>query len=139
AVSGFAQVERPRARRAASQEQASAPDVVQWDAFLNAWLSHPNITSKRWIYEQYDSTVQGQTELGPGAEAAVVMPPEIAPRAIAMTADCPSRYLAVDADVGGAHCVAGAMRNLACVWAEPIGLTDCLNFGSPEDPYTYDD
>ena len=110
----------------------------EWGSFLVGWMGHPNQASKAWIYGQYDSTVQGATVRGPGAEAAVVAPPEIAPRALALTADCPSRYVAVSPYEGGRHAVASALRNLACVGSEGIGLTDCLNVGNPEKPEVYE-
>ncbi len=138
-VSGFGLPHREQGQPEAYPLVAdeTIPAVTDWEQFLPGWMAEPNQASKAWIYEQYDSTVQAATRRGPGAEAAVVSPAEIAPKAIAMTADCNSRYVAVHPFEGGRHTVAGAMRNLACVGADSLGMTDCLNFGNPEKPEIY--
>lgn len=139
AVSGFATPHREKGQPPVPHQADSIEidPVHNWQEMLEGWMAHPNQASKRWIWEQYDSSVQAATVRGPGAECAVVAPPEIAPKGVAMTADCPSRYVAADPYQGGQHTVAGAIRNLACVGAEPIGMTDCLNFGNPEKPAVY--
>ena len=102
-------------------------------ATLKQLLGSPNIASKEWIYRQYDYYVRSNTVLGPGADAAVLRL-KGTDRALALTVDGNSRYCFLDPYVGGVLAVAEAARNLACVGARPIGLTDCLNFGSPENP-----
>ncbi len=96
-------------------------------------LSSPTIADKSWIYHQYDHTVQTNTVLTPGADAAVLRI-KGSRRGIAGTVDVNSRYCYLNPEVGAAIAVAEAARNLSCVGAEPAGITDCLNFGSPDDP-----
>jgi phosphoribosylformylglycinamidine synthase subunit PurL len=96
-------------------------------------LGSPNIRSRRFAFRQYDSTVQGNTILGPGHAAAVVRV-EGTRKALALTTDCNPRFMRVDPRLGAAQAVAEAARNLACVGARPIAVTDCLNFGNPEKP-----
>ena len=99
-------------------------------------LSSHDIASKRWIYRQYDHQVQTNTIQGPGGDAAVLRL-KGTQKGVAVTTDGNGRYAYLDPFVGGAIAVAEACRNLACVGAEPIALTDCLNFGSPERPDGY--
>lgn len=102
-------------------------------ASLKQLLASPNIASKHWVYEQYDSMVRTNTAVLPGADAAVIRVKETR-RAIAMCLDGPGRFVAVDALEGAKHAVAEAARNVACVGARPIAVTNCLNFASPERP-----
>ena len=99
-------------------------------------LASPNIASKEWVYRQYDHQVQTNTVQGPGGDAAVLRV-KGTQKGIALTTDGNSRYCYLDPFVGGAIAVAEACRNLACVGAEPLALTDCLNFGNPERPEVY--
>jgi phosphoribosylformylglycinamidine synthase II len=94
-------------------------------------LSSPNIASKEWVYRQYDHQVQTNTLQGPGGDAAVLRVKGTG-KAIALSSDGNGRYCYLDPYAGGAIAVAEACRNLACVGAEPLALTDCLNFGNPE-------
>ena len=96
-------------------------------------LSSPNLRSRRFAYRQYDSTVQGNTVLGPGHAAAVVRV-DGTHKGLAISTDCNPRFMRIDPRRGAAQAVAEAARNLACVGAEPIAVTDCLNFGNPEKP-----
>ncbi len=96
-------------------------------------LAAPNIASKEWLYRQYDQFVRSNTVVASGADAAVIRV-KGTDKALALTVDGNSRYCYLDPYVGGVLAVAEAARNLACVGARPIGLTDCLNFGSPENP-----
>jgi len=96
-------------------------------------LDSPNIAAKSWAHRQYDSFVGGNTMLGPGSDAAVLRIKGTT-RAIALSVDCNSRYCLLDPYVGGMTAVVEAARNVVCAGAEPIGLTDCLNFGNPEKP-----
>jgi phosphoribosylformylglycinamidine synthase II len=100
---------------------------------LKHLLGSPNIASKEWVYRQYDHFVRSNTVVAPGADAAVIRV-KGTDKGLALTVDGNSRYCYLDPYVGGALAVAEAARNLACVGARPIGLTDCLNFGSPENP-----
>ncbi len=100
---------------------------------LKTLLASPNICSKHWVYEQYDSMVRTNTAVLPGADAAVIRIKETR-RAVAMCLDGPGRYVAVDAKEGAKQAVAEAARNVVCVGAKPIAVTNCLNFASPERP-----
>ncbi len=99
-------------------------------------LASPNITSKRWVYRQYDHQVQTNTVTPPGADAAVIRIRGTR-RALALSTDGNGRYCYLDPYAGGQIAVAEACRNVSCAGAEPIALTDCLNFGNPEKPETY--
>jgi phosphoribosylformylglycinamidine synthase len=118
------------ARRASTPEHG--PAAGRHPALLML-LDDPTIASKRWVFEQYDSTVQGETVLGPGSDAGVlrVTGTEFG---LAVTVDCNQRYVTLDPYEGGKAAVAEAARNLACTGAEPLGVTDCLNFGNPDKP-----
>lgn len=102
-------------------------------------IGSENLGSRHWVYRQFDSIVRGGTLVRPGADAAVVRVPCEAngmkvDKYLAFVADCNGRIVELDPRRGGAWAVAEVCRNLACVGAEPIGLTDCLNFGNPERP-----
>ena len=109
------------------------PDVKDAKATLLSLLESPTIASKRWVYEQYDHMVRTNTLVRPGSDAAVVRI-KGTNKAVAMTVDCNSRYCLLHPYEGARLAVAEAARNLVCSGAEPIGLTDCLNFGNPERP-----
>jgi phosphoribosylformylglycinamidine synthase len=111
----------------------SIPDVKDANAALLSLLSSPTIASKRWVYEQYDHMVRTNTIVRPGSDAAVVRI-KGTDKAVAMTVDCNGRYCLLHPYEGARLAVAEAARNLVCSGAEPIGLTDCLNFGNPERP-----
>jgi phosphoribosylformylglycinamidine synthase len=99
-------------------------------------LAFPDIARKQWIFRQYDHQVQTNTLEGPGADAAVLRI-KGTNKAIAVTNDGNGRFCYLDPYVGGAIAVAEACRNLSTVGAEPIAITDCLNFGNPERPDVY--
>ena len=107
------------------------PDVKDANAALLSLLGSPTIASKRWVYHQYDHMVRTNTMVRPGSDAAVVRI-KGTNKAVAMTVDCNSRYCMLHPYEGARLAVAEAARNLICSGAEPIGLTDCLNFGNPE-------
>jgi phosphoribosylformylglycinamidine synthase len=107
------------------------PDSV--DAVLLRLMTCPDLASKRWIWEQYDSQVGADTRFGPGGDAAVVRV-HGTPKALAMTSDVTPRYCLADPKRGGAQAVAEAWRNLTAVGAVPLALTDNMNFGNPEKP-----
>ena len=100
---------------------------------LTSLLAAPNIASKRWVFEQYDRMVQGQTVAGPGSDAAVVRVPGTM-KGVALSVDGNGRYGSLDPYLGGAHAVAEAARNVAVTGATPVAITNCLNFGNPERP-----
>ena len=96
-------------------------------------LASPNIASKRWAFRQYDSLVGSNTVVGPGSDSAILRIKGTT-KAIALSVDCNSRYCYLDPYVGALTAVVEAARNVVCGGAEPIGVTDCLNFGNPEKP-----
>ena len=98
-----------------------------------AVLTSPNVASKRWVFEQYDSIVQGQTVAGAGSDAALVRVPDTM-KALALSSDGKGRYGALDPYLGAMHAVAEAARNVAVTGATPLAITNCLNFGNPERP-----
>lgn len=100
-------------------------------------LSEPNIASKRWVYEQYDSMVgtRNMTTNAP-ADAGVIHIKDT-PTALAMTVDCNARYVHADPRKGTAIAVAEAARNISCTGGEPSAITNCLNFGNPYNPEVY--
>ena len=130
--------QRP-ATRPANHEQiqqldlSSVAEPSDLSAAFKQLLASPNIASKEWIYRQYDHFVRTNTVVAPGADAAVIRI-KGTKKGLALTVDGNSRYCYLDPYVGGVLAVVEAARNLACVGARPIGLTDCLNFGSPENP-----
>ena len=102
------------------------------DALLRL-VAAPNIASKQWVYQQYDHMVRTNTAVLPGADAAVVRIKETR-RALAMCLDGNGRYCAADPREGAKLIVAEAARNVVCVGARPLAITNCLNFASPERP-----
>jgi phosphoribosylformylglycinamidine synthase II len=111
----------------------AVPPADDPTAALEQLLATPDLASKAWIYRQYDHTVRTNTVQGPGGDAAVLLL-KGTPSGLAMTSDVNPVYCALDPRTGGAQAVAEAVRNLAMVGATPVGLTDCLNFGNPENP-----
>jgi phosphoribosylformylglycinamidine synthase subunit PurL len=103
------------------------------DALLRL-IACPDLCSRAWVWDQYDSTVRAQTVRRPGAADAAVVRLEGSQRALALTCDCTPRYCAADPETGGAQAVAEAWRNLIAAGARPLAITDNLNFGNPEDP-----
>jgi phosphoribosylformylglycinamidine synthase len=109
-----------------------APPVPTADALLRL-IGSPDLCSKRWIWEQYDHVILGNTVQRPGGDAAVVRVND-GPKALALTCDVTPRYCEADPVEGGKQAVAEAWRNLTCVGARPLAVTDNLNFGNPERP-----
>jgi phosphoribosylformylglycinamidine synthase len=111
------------------------PELVHPDAneVLKILLSDPDVCEKRWIWRQYDHQVGTDTVIGPGADAALLRIKGTL-KHLAFTAECNGRHVGLDPYLGTMGQVVEAARNLACVGAEGIGLTDCLNFGNPERP-----
>ncbi len=117
-----------------SADLSHLPEPDDYNAVLLRLLSSPSIASKRWVYDQYDSMVQTQTTVLPGAADAAVLRLRGTNNAIALTTDCNPRYCYLDPYVGAQIAVAEAARNLSCVGATPLAVTDCLNFANPEKP-----
>ena len=99
-------------------------------------ITRPNIASKKWIFEQYDSQVRTNTVNIKG-DAAIIRIKELPNKAIAVCTDCNSRYTYLNPYKGAMIAVAEAARNVVCVGAEPVAITNCLNFGNPYDPEVY--
>jgi len=123
--------ERPMAPPAKQQPQITPIESADLTSDLLRMLSSGNIASKHWVYRQYDHMVRTNTAILPGADAAVVRIKETR-RALAMTLDGNGRYCAANPREGAKLIVAEAARNVVCVGARPIAITNCLNFASPE-------
>lgn len=108
-------------------------EVTDLGGALDKVLSSPSVASKAWVYEQYDTMVRTSTAVRPGSDAAVVTVRGTR-KALAMTTDCNGRFVYLDPEVGGRIAVSEAARNIVCSGAEPLAITDNLNFGSPEKP-----
>ncbi|MFQ5767572.1 MAG: AIR synthase-related protein, partial [Acidobacteriota bacterium] len=98
---------------------------------LRRLLASPNLCSRRWITEQYDTSVGTNTVLGPGGDAAIIRIKGTS-KALALTSDCNPRYCFLDPAQGAALAVAEAALNISCVGGTPLAVSDCLNFGNPE-------
>jgi phosphoribosylformylglycinamidine synthase len=136
--------DRPRADDAALRARThlgddDVPAIGSIEAELLAACGSPNLGSRAWIYRQYDQIVRGGTMVRPGSDAAIVRVQcerdgDVFYKYLSFAVDCNGRMGELDAFAGGAMAVAEACRNLVCSGAEPIGLSDCLNFGNPERP-----
>ena len=111
-------------------------EIVDYNNSLLSLLSDPNIASKSYVYNQYDSTVRTNTALGPGSDAAVVRIKDTT-KALAISTDCNGRYVYINPKQGAMMAVAEAARNVVCTGAKPLAITNCLNFGNPQDPEIY--
>ncbi len=118
---------------AAIQPIGDIPPSSDVGADLLTLLASPDIASRRWIWEQYDQKVGGDTVQPPGGDAAVVRV-HGTQKALAITTDCNPRYCYADPYEGGKQAVAEACRNLSAVGATPLAMTNCLNFGNPQRP-----
>ena len=119
-----------RGRRSRSSDIPESTDIA---ADLLKLMASPNIASRRWMWEQYDSQVGADTVQRSGGDAAVVRV-HGSKKALAMTTDCTPRYCYADPVEGGKQAVAEAYRNLCAVGAKPLAITNCLNFGNPQRP-----
>jgi phosphoribosylformylglycinamidine synthase len=113
---------------------ARVEDRLGLSRALELLVGCPDLCSRAWVWDQYDSTVGGQTVKRPGAADAAVVKLEGLKRALALTTDCTPRYCLADPETGGAQAVAEAWRNLTAVGARPLAITDNMNFGNPEKP-----
>jgi phosphoribosylformylglycinamidine synthase len=109
-------------------------DQAGIEAALLKLIACPDLCSRSWIYDQYDSTVGGQTVKRPAQADAAIVRLEGTNRALALTTDCTPRYCAADPQSGGAQAVAEAWRNITATGATPLAVTDNMNFGNPEKP-----
>ncbi len=123
-----------RDRRSRAPLGAVADPVGLDDGAARTLIGCPDLCSRAWVWDQYDSTVGGQTVKRPGAADAAVVRIEGHNRALALTTDCTPRYCAADPEAGGAQAVAEAWRNLTAIGARPLAITDNMNFGNPEKP-----
>ncbi|MHA1537647.1 MAG: phosphoribosylformylglycinamidine synthase subunit PurL, partial [Alphaproteobacteria bacterium] len=114
-------------------ETADIPLAEPVPRSLMRLLSCPDLASRRWIWEQYDYLVRGESVIRPGGDAGIVRI-EGSEKALAMTTDCTPRYCVTDPATGGRQAVAEAYRNLCAVGARPLAVTNNLNFGNPERP-----
>ena len=112
---------------------SSVPEHDPTEALM-ALLRRPGTASARWVFRQYDHTIQTNTVVPPGGDAAVLRIKASAPRGLALSVDGNGRYCYLDPAVGGMLAVLEAAQNLACAGATPAAVTDCLNFASPERP-----
>jgi phosphoribosylformylglycinamidine synthase len=122
---------------AAAFDAASVSQPASYEAVAEQLVSLPNIASKKWIYEQYDSMVgAGTCSTNAPSDAAIVIA-KPTQKALALTTDCNSRYVHADPYKGAMIAVAEAARNIVCSGGEPLGITNCLNFGNPYVPEVY--
>jgi len=113
------------------------PEPTDFTEVAMQLLGNPNIASKRWVYEQYDTMVGTRNMSTNGPSDAGVVNLKGKPSALAMTVDCNARYVHADPKKGTAIAVAEAARNIACSGGEPSAVTNCLNFGNPYNPEVY--
>ncbi|MCI6901410.1 MAG: phosphoribosylformylglycinamidine synthase subunit PurL [Bacteroidales bacterium] len=120
-----------------SKDKVTEPDIKEAKKIANFLAAAPNIASKRWVYEQYDSMVGTRNMSTNRPSDAGVANLKGTDNAIAMTCDCNSRYVYSDPCLGTQMAVAEAARNIVCAGGEPLAITDCLNFGNPYNEETY--
>ncbi len=128
--------DRPRKQPSGYEEQrrldlSALPDFRDPEDALMRMMGCPNLSSRRWVYTQYDQSVRTNTVFGPGSDAALVRI-KGTKKAVAMSLDVNPRYCHLDPYEGSRLAVAEAARNIACTGAKPLAITDCLNFGNPE-------
>ncbi len=114
----------------------SLPEPGNYNEVLIKLLSSPNIANKNWVYEQYDTQVRTNTIVMPGGDASVVRI-KGTKKALAMKTDCNGRYVYLNPYKGAVIAVCESARNVACTGAEPLAITNCLNFGNPYKPEVY--
>ena len=125
--------ERPWVEPEHAKPLGEVPECASVGAALQALVASPDLSSRRWIYEQYDSTVMADTVQKPGGDAAIVRIHRTN-KAIAVKCDVTPRYVQADPFAGGQQAVAETWRNLTAVGATPLAITDNLNFGNPQRP-----
>ena len=122
----------PTPKRPVLDAASITPPMSSREALLKL-IGSPDLCSKRWVYEQYDTLILGNSVITPGGDSGIVRI-ENGPKGLAMTADVTPRYCEADPFEGGKQAVAEAWRNLTAVGATPLAITDNLNFGNPERP-----
>lgn len=130
--------QRPRQRpswqdKVQQFDVSTVPQPENYSDVLTQLMASPNLCSRRWVYNQYDHQVGTNTVVLPGSDAGVLRI-KGTQKGVAITTDCNSRYCYIDPYWGAAHAVAEAARNVVCSGAKPQAITDCLNFGNPENP-----
>jgi len=129
--------ERPAYLDKAPKLDISALDEPEdYSATVLQLLASPNIAHKGYVFDQYDSTVRANTAIGPGGDGAVIRVKDTQ-KALSLSTDGNGRYVYLNPRVGGKIAVAEAARNVVCTGAEPVAITNCLNFGNPNDPEIY--
>jgi len=113
------------------------PETQDLKAIAKHLAAHPNIASKRWVYEQYDSMVGTKNMSTNAPSDAAIVNIKGTKRALAMTTDCNSRYVYADPQIGTEIAVAEAARNISCSGGKPLAITNCLNFGNPYNPEVF--
>lgn len=116
---------------------ASVAQPKDYSEVAHYLISHPNIASKRWIYNQYDSMVGTVNMSTNNPSDAAVVNVKDTNKALVLTVDCNSRYVQADPEIGTMIAVAEAARNIVCTGGEPSAITNCLNFGNPYNPEAY--
>ncbi|MBO0588311.1 phosphoribosylformylglycinamidine synthase subunit PurL [Sporosarcina sp. E16_8] len=128
--------EEPAYFREFQAMEMTEPVVADLNETLKDLLQRPTIASKEWVYNQFDTQARSNTVVAPGSSAGVIRVSGTN-KGLAMTSDCNSRFVYLDPETGGKIAVAEAARNLICSGAEPIAITDCLNFGSADKPEVF--
>lgn len=108
----------------------SLPEPPEYNDVLRKLLGSPNIASKRWVYQQYDTSVRTATSVGPGSDAAVIRIRK-SKKGLAISTDGNGRWCYLNPRRGAMHAVCESALNVACAGAEPVAITNCLNFGTP--------
>ncbi len=121
----------------AAYDNAAVPQPKSLQEVMDHLATHPNLCSKKWVYQQYDSTV-GTVNMSTNLPSdAAIVDVRGTDKALALTVDCNSRYIYADPRKGTAIAVAEAARNIVCSGGEPVAITNCLNFGNPYNPEVY--
>lgn len=120
-----------------SFDEASLDHPTDHNEILKKLLSSPNVASKRWVFEQYDTMVRTNTVNGPGASDSGIVRIKGSNKGLAVKTDCNGRYVYLNPRRGGQIAVAEAARNVVCSGAKPMAITNCLNFGNPYKPEVY--
>ena len=128
--------EEPAYYREFQAMEMTEPVVKDLSETLKDLLKRPTIASKEWVYNQFDTHARRNTVVAPGSSSGVIRV-DGTNKGLAMTSDCNSRFVYLDPETGGKIAVAEAARNLVCSGAEPIAITDCLNFGSADKPEVF--
>lgn len=128
-------LERPTRAREVANEAGALVEPSDWNAFLRAFVAHPALCSRAHVYRHYDAEVRGEALIRPGeADAGVCRPVPGSRLGVAVSLDGNGRWCDLDPYHGTAAVVCEAVRNIVSIGARPLTMTDCMNFGSPEEP-----